>query len=339
MKDSDIKLIASCFGLDDIKGISEISSGHINATYRVDTAAESFLLQRINTSVFTDPYAVMENIARVLERIPVLRLIRTAEGGLCYSCSNGVWRMYNFIGDSISYECIVSADMAGRMGRALRSFHTVLSGLDASTLCETIPRFHDMDYRFSQLEDAIREDRAGRLSSVRDEVCFMMSGRERASRLSHMYADGLLPRRVTHNDTKLSNVLFDRRTGEYITFIDLDTVMPGTLLFDTGDMIRTGCSTAAEEEEDLDKVHFSEEFFEAMRDGYIEGNDMLTPMEKDLFAESGRTITFIMALRFLTDYINGDVYYRTEYAHHNLVRARNQIHLIMEMDDYLGGQA
>ncbi len=339
MKDSDIKLIASCFGLDDINGISEISSGHINATYRVDTAEESFLLQRINTSVFTDPYAVMENIARVLERIPVLRLIRTAEGGLCYSCSNGVWRMYNFIGDSISYERIVSADMAGRMGRALRSFHTVLSGLDASALCETIPRFHDMDYRFSQLEDAIREDRAGRLSSVRDEVCFMMSGRERASRLSHMYADGLLPRRVTHNDTKLSNVLFDRRTGEYITFIDLDTVMPGTLLFDTGDMIRTGCSTAAEDEEDLDKVHFSEEFFEAMRDGYIEGNDMLTPMEKDLFAESGRTITFIMALRFLTDYINGDVYYRTEYAHHNLVRARNQIHLIMEMDDYLGGQS
>ena len=335
MKDSDIKLIASCFGLDDIKGISEISSGHINATYRVDTAAESFLLQRINTSVFTDPYAVMENIAKVLDRIPVLRLIRTEEGGLCYSCSNGVWRMYNFIGDSISYERIASADMAGRMGRALRSFHTVLSGLDASALCETIPRFHDMDYRFSQLEDAIREDRAGRFSSVRDEVCFMMSGRERASRLSHMYADGLLPRRVTHNDTKLSNVLFDRRTGEYITFIDLDTVMPGTILFDTGDMMRTGCSLAEEDDEDLGKVRFSVPFFQAMREGYLSlSSGMITEMEASLFNESGMAITFIMALRFLTDYLNGDTYFRIDRPDHNLIRARNQIRLIEEMEKH-----
>ena len=339
MEDSDIKLIALNFGLDDIKRISEISSGHINATYRVDTPGESFLLQRINTSVFTDPYAVMENIAKVLDRIPVLRLIRTAEGGLCYSGSSGVWRMYNFIENSISYERIASADMAERMGRALRDFHSVLSDLDASVLCETIPRFHDMDYRFSEFDDAVRNDRAGRLASVSDEVHFMMDGRKRASMLSHMYADKALPRRVTHNDAKLSNVLFDRRTGEYITFIDLDTVMPGTLLFDTGDMIRTGCSTAAEDEDNLDKVRFSATYFEAMMHGYIDGNAMLTSAEKDLFPESGRTITFIMALRFLTDYLNGDVYYRTGYSDHNLVRARNQIRLIMEMDEYSGGRA
>ena len=153
-----------------------------------------------------------------------------------------------------------------------------------------------------------------------------------------MYSWGILPRRVTHNDAKLSNVLFDRDTGEYITFIDFDTIMPGTVLFDTGDMIRTGCSTAAEDEADLDEVHFSPEYFDAMFRGYAEGNDVLTPIERDLFAESGRTIAFIMALRFLTDYLNGDIYYRTDYAEHNLVRARNQIRLIMDMDEQSGGR-
>ena len=150
-----------------------------------------------------------------------------------------------------------------------------------------------------------------------------------------MYAEGKLPKRVTHNDTKLSNVLFDRKTGKYITFIDLDTVMPGTLLFDTGDMIRTGCSTATEDEKDLGKVHFSLDFFNAMRHGYVDGNDMLTVEEASLFAESGRTITFIMALRFLTDYLNSDTYYRVDYSDHNLVRTRNQIKLIEDMDRLL----
>ena len=138
---------------------------------------------------------------------------------------------------------------------------------------------------------------------------------------------------VTHNDTKLSNVLFDKDSGEYITFIDLDTVMPGTLLFDTGDMIRSSASTEREDE-NPDDVHFSPELYRGLRCGYFEGNDSLTELEKSLFALSGRTITFIMALRFLTDYLNGDVYYHTDYSEHNLVRARNQIRLVKDMDEF-----
>ena len=330
----DVRRIAAEFGFRDIS-FSEISAGHINATYRIDSEKGSYLLQRVNTSIFTNPEKMMENIALVLERIPSLSLAKTADGKLFFEDETGFYRVYNFVENSVSYDKITSPDMAGRMGSALRSFHVMLSGLDGSRLYETIPHFHDMFSRFSQFDEAVGEDRAGRASSVQDEISFMNSNRERAQKISSLYAQGLLPVRVTHNDTKLSNVLFDRTTGEYITFIDLDTVMPGTVLFDTGDMIRTGCSTATEDEKDLSIVHFSLDYFRAMEDAYLSSNDMLTEREASLFAESGRTITFIMALRFLTDYLNGDTYYRVDYDDHNLVRTRNQIKLIEEMDKLL----
>lgn len=338
VQENEIRKVAGRFGFHDVSGISRISAGHINATYRIDTAEGQFILQRINTSVFTEPERMMENISIVTEKIPELRIIKTEDGRLCDREGYGVFRMYNFIPDSVSYEYIDSDQLAERMGKALRNFHTVLSGIDASSLSETLPHFHDMAFRFRQFDEALDADRAGRKDSVKEEIRFLTDGKERASIISSLYAEGKLPGRVTHNDTKLSNVLFDRNTGEYITFIDLDTVMPGTLLFDTGDMIRTGCSMAREDEENPENVHFSLSYFNAMKHGYLDGNDMLTPLESSLFAESGRTITFIMALRFLTDYLNGDVYYQTRYSEHNLVRARNQIKLVKEMDEVLGGQ-
>ena len=327
----DVESIAKEFGFDDIS-FSEISAGHINATYRIDTEKGSFLLQRVNTAIFTEPGKMMENISLVLEKIPSLFLVRTNDGRLYHEDESGFYRVYNFIRNSISYDKVTSPEMAAKMGEALRSFHGMLSEIDGSRLYETIPHFHDMFSRFEQFDEAVRNDRVGRAGKVSEEIGFMNRNRERAERISSLYASGALPVHVTHNDTKLSNVLFDKTTGRYITFIDLDTVMPGTVLFDTGDMIRTGCSTAEEDEKDLDKVHFSVDYFKAMENAYVSGNENLTETEKSLFAESGRTITFIMALRFLTDYLNGDTYYRVDYSEHNLVRTRNQMKLIEEMD-------
>ena len=336
MESFDVMKIAGMFGFDDVRGITEITSGHINASYKIDTEIGSFLIQRVNTSVFLRPDEMMENIALVLEKIPQMKLVRAVDGRPYYSDDTGFYRVYSFIEGSVSYDRIESEGMACRMGGALRSFHTVLSELPAGSLHETIPHFHDMDWRFMQFDQALGEDRAGRAASVVPEIRFMTENRERASVITHLYKSGVLPSRVTHNDAKLSNVLFSADTGEYITFVDLDTVMPGTVLFDTGDMIRSGVSTAAEDESDVEKIRFSLPLMRAMAHGYLDENQMLCDEERRLFVESGRTITFIMALRFLTDYINGDVYYRTDYSEHNLVRARNQIRLINEMDKIFG---
>ena len=332
----DVIGIAGRFGLTGISSVKELTAGHINASYKVETDRGAFLVQRVNTSIFSHPERMMENIALVLSSIPQMGLVCALDGRPYYSDETGFYRVYGFVEDSVSYDRIESEDMAYRMGAALRSFHTVLADISGEKLYETIPRFHDMDSRFAQFEDALSRDAAGRAASVSHEISFMGENKERAVRISRLYASGVLPSRVTHNDAKLQNVLFSRCDGSYITFVDLDTVMPGTLLFDTGDMIRSGASTAEEDEKDLSLVRFSPEYLSAMVHGYLDDNPMLTAEERSLFAESGRTITFIMALRFLTDYINGDVYYRTDYPEHNLVRARNQIRLIENMDDFFG---
>ena len=331
----DAKEIASHFGFEDINEVHEISSGHINATYRLDTGKGRFILQRVNTSIFADPGRMMENISIVLGKIPRLFLVPALDGRPYYENGSGFYRVYNFIEDSITYGKVESEDMAWKMGRALREFHSALASVDGSALYETIPHFHDMSFRLEQFEDALSEDRAGRAASVMREIGFIRENGERASRISSMYNGGLLPRRVTHNDAKLQNMLFSRTSGEFLAFIDLDTVMPGTILFDTGDMMRTGCSLAEEDEENLEKVRFSIPFFQAMREGYLSLSEgMITEMESSLFNESGMAITFIMALRFLTDYLNGDTYFRIDRPDHNLIRARNQIRLIEEMEKH-----
>lgn len=332
----DVIDIAGRFGLTDVSSVKELTAGHINASYKVETERGAFLVQRVNTSIFPHPEEMMENVALILRSIPRMELLYASDGRPYYSDDTGFYRIYGFVEDSVSYDRIESEDMAYRMGAALRSFHTVLGDIPGERLHETIPRFHDMDSRFAQFEEALSRDAAGRAASVSPEIAFMEGSRDRAVRISRLYASGVLPSRVTHNDAKLQNVLFSRCDGSYITFVDLDTVMPGTLLFDTGDMIRSGASTAEEDEKDLSLVRFSPEYLSAMAHGYLDDNPMLTAEERSLFAESGRTITFIMALRFLTDYINGDVYYRTDYPEHNLVRARNQIRLIENMDDFFG---
>ena len=231
-----------------------------------------------------------------------------------------------------------NSDLAYKVGKAVGTFQNQRSDYTGPALHETITDFHNMRVRYEQLESAASKDSVSRLTSVRTEFDFLLANRERGAVLTDGLASGKLKRGITHNDTKLNNILFDDKTGEAICVIDLDTVMPGTVLFDTGDLIRTATNTGAEDERDLSKVGFDLELFRSLAAGYISSaGSFLTDYEKSLIAESGRALTQIMAVRFLTDYLNGDVYYKTERESHNLDRARTQIRLMQSMDEQWNG--
>lgn len=263
-----------------------------------------------------------------------LTLIPAKDGRFFYLDPAGeYWRTYLFIEDAVTYERMESPALARKAGAAIGAFQRQLSDYRGPALHETIPDFHNMHSRYDQLDHAVAHDVAGRLAEVRAELAFLEANRARGMILSDGLARGTLPRGITHNDTKLNNILFDAATGNALCIIDLDTVMPGTVLFDTGDLIRTAANTACEDEPDLSKVRFDTSLFAALIDGYLStASSFLTPAEKSLIAESGRVLTQIMAVRFLTDYLNGDRYYKISRPTHNLDRARSQIALIRSMD-------
>lgn len=263
-----------------------------------------------------------------------LTLIPAKDGRFFYLDPAGeYWRTYLFIEDAVTYERMESSALARKAGAAIGAFQRQLSDYRGPALHETIPDFHNMHSRYDQLDHAVAHDVAGRLAEVRAELAFLEANRARGMILSDGLARGTLPRGITHNDTKLNNILFDAATGNALCIIDLDTVMPGTVLFDTGDLIRTAANTACEDEPDLSKVRFDTSLFAALIDGYLStASSFLTPAEKSLIAESGRVLTQIMAVRFLTDYLNGDRYYKISRPTHNLDRARSQIALIRSMD-------
>lgn len=326
------------------------TQGHINSTFvstfSKDGTKTKYTHQKINKNVFKKPKEVMENILAVTKHIEakvsdlpdkerrVLSVVFTKDHKPFYIDENDdYWRTYVFIENVNTYDKIPSVSAARNLGRGIGTFQKQLSDFDGSRLNITIPHFHDMNMRYRQLEDAISRDPAGRVSKVQEELDFLFENRERGAKIWNAFEDGTLPNRVTHNDTKMNNVLFDPATDEAVCVIDLDTIMPGTILFDTGDMIRTACSTAEEDEKDLSKISFSTEMYKSLIGGYREiADSFLTSEEKDWIKESGRTITQIMAVRFLTDYIAGDVYYNIAYPEHNIVRAHTQIALMKSMD-------
>ena len=353
----------------DLVSFKPFGGGHINGTYlsvwnQAGTQVR-YTHQRINRRVFQNPAAVIENIRRITEHIaakliaeaepaatiatqptpqpgtaavPVSRqaltLIPAKDGRYFYIDPAGeYWRTYLFIEDAVTYERMESSALARKAGAAIGAFQRQLSDYRGPALHETIPDFHNMHSRYDQLDHAVAHDVAGRLAEVRAELAFLEANRARGMILSDGLARGTLPRGITHNDTKLNNILFDAATGNALCIIDLDTVMPGTVLFDTGDLIRTAANTACEDEPDLSKVRFDTSLFAALIDGYLStASSFLTPAEKSLIAESGRVLTQIMAVRFLTDYLNGDRYYKISRPTHNLDRARSQIALIRSMD-------
>lgn len=324
-------------------------NGHINDTFLV-VADKRYILQRMNHQVFPHPDEVMENILGVTE---FLREKARKEGGDVERCTLCVvptltgenyhrdslgmwWRLYEFCERTVTRERVESiADFEG-CAEAFGRFGGLLSDYPAERLYEPIARFHDTPDRYRKLIAAIERDAAGRAASVSAEIDFAKTREDFAHTLERAHNDGKLPLRVTHNDTKLNNILFDESTGEAVCVIDLDTVMPGYSVNDFGDSIRFGANTAAEDETDLSKVSLDLTLFEAYADGFIRGSaGRLEDGELALLPIGAMMMTFECGMRFLTDYLDGDVYFRTHYAAHNLDRCRNQFALLSDMEKKL----
>jgi hypothetical protein len=318
----------------------EIPTGLINSTYAVtcrngekDTR---FILQSINSAVFPQPQKVMENIFHVTlhngSRGPgteQLHLIPIHDGRSWLTLpDNTVWRCYPFHEHTQTFEKISSPELAFRAAAAFGSFQANLADLDASTLHETIPNFHHTPTYFAKLLAAVKSDPEGRLAEAREDVEFILSQESMATALT----GAGLPVRVTHNDTKISNILFPTNPALPPIVIDLDTVMPGLALFDFGDLVRSAASSAAEDEQDLGKVFINTQLRDALTDGYLStAGEFLTPEEKALLPIAPKVLTLELATRFLTDHLCGDKYFRTKFPGHNLVRARNQLALLKSM--------
>ena len=334
----------------EFENAKPFGSGHINNTYQSVWNQAGVKLrythQRINEQVFIHPGEVMENIWRVTDHIRkkltgagdtsrrVLTVIPSADGKpWVRDREGGWWRTYLFIEGTHSLELTSSPEDARFLGASIARFQSQLADLGGPRLHETIPDFHHMEKRYRRFYDALSADCCGRAKNVGAEIDFMRENEERGGILIRALKDGSIPERICHNDTKINNILVDDKSSEALCVIDLDTVMPGTSLFDVGDLIRTVTTRAAEDERDLAKVAFDPVFFRALLSGYLsEAGAFLTTKEKELLCEAGRNITQIMGLRFLTDYLEGDHYYHTARPDHNLDRCRNQIALIRSMD-------
>lgn len=326
----------------------ECKVGHINSTYFVDCDdGERYVLQMINTSVFKDPDILMDNIVGVTAHIRsklaaegndpergTLRFYRDSTGKYYHKDAEGkCWRIYKYIGD---VDCLQSADstkILERVGKAFGHFQMQLADYDASTLRETIPNFHNTPSRLADFREALNRDTVGRASGIPADIAFVFAHEDVCSYITDKMALGILPARVTHNDTKLNNILMDSQTGEPVCVIDLDTIMPGSVLYDFGDAIRFGASSAAEDETDLSKVYMREDAFEAFAAGFVSGLEgSLSETEILELPMGALVITLETGIRFLTDYLNGDTYFRTHYPNHNLDRARNQFALVRDME-------
>ena len=322
-----------------------MKSGNINATYHVtyrheDKTLKSYIFQRINTHVFKNPVEIMENIDRVTEHIRAkktgevaLHFHHSAEG-LNYMYDEGAfWRVMNYV-ESETYDLSDDLSVIYETGVAFGQFQLRLSDFDGSLLHETIPDFHNTKKRLDDLFAAAERNIADRADAVAEELDYIRAVREVAERLSVAFANGEYPARVTHNDTKCNNVLFDKKTKKPLVVIDLDTVMPGMSMYDFADAARFIASSTVEDEPDTHKVSFELEKFRALARGYVGTvREHITPAEIDTLVEATFAITVEIAARFLTDYLNGDTYFKILYPEHNLVRARCQIALAKSIDE------
>jgi Ser/Thr protein kinase RdoA (MazF antagonist) len=338
---SDVCDIAGQFQLaGDFLRAEPFGSGHINDTYRFTFAAggarRRYILQRLNTAVFQNPAAVMENIRRVtahlgekMSGVPdaarrVLTLVPARDGKSFHGDADGnCWRVFPFIERTRAVDVVESPAQAFAAAQAFGQFQKLLADLPAPRLHETIPDFHLTPKRFGALEKAITADAFNRAASAKPEIEFALQNKA----ICRVLLDARLPERVTHNDTKLNNVLLDEMTGEGVCVIDLDTVMPGLALYDFGDMVRSMTNQAAEGERDLAKVELQFPVFAALLRGYLAAADFLTPAEKNLLPVSGQLIAFELGLRFLTDFLSGDTYFKVRRDGENLDRCRAQFKL------------
>ncbi|MBR3965663.1 MAG: aminoglycoside phosphotransferase family protein [Clostridia bacterium] len=341
--------LLSKFDLEaDPKGVKVVpyGGGHINSTFLVDTDPK-YILQKINTHVFPYPVELMRNIELVTEHLTkkmvaagedasmgTYRVVKAKDGNNHIKDDDGsFYRVITFI-DAVSHEKVDDPTELYRAAKVYGKFQKMLSDFDANELFEVIPMFHHTPNRMKNLLKAIEKNKSGRLDSVKADVEFALSYKDRISAVVDGIADGTIPLRVTHNDTKLNNFLFEKDGDECVCLIDLDTVMPGSLLYDYGDALRVGASSAAEDETDLSKVNFCLEPFEQFTKGLLESfAGDITERELALLPYSHLLMTFEVGIRFLTDYLDGDVYFKTAYAEHNIDRARNQFKLVRDIDE------
>jgi hypothetical protein len=331
----------------------EIESGHINTTYMAtyeaaDGLRQRYILQRINQNVFKKPLAVMRNVECVTRHInwKVLRVkkdlggqtlnLYPGRGGRFWveGPNGGIWRCYNYIEGCQTYDVVENTRQAYQAARAFGSFQDLVSDLPPDDLEETIPDFHNTPKRYQRLMEVAAADPKGRLESVRAEFDFIQARAGITGVLLDLQAEGKIPVRVTHNDTKINNVMIDADTDEAVCVIDLDTVMPGLSLYDFGDLVRTATSPAEEDETDLSKVQMRMPMYEALVEGYLDSaGDFINDIEVDHLAFSGKLITLEIGIRFLTDHLEGDVYFKTQRENHNLDRCRTQLALVQRIEE------
>jgi Ser/Thr protein kinase RdoA (MazF antagonist) len=336
-------------------GGDSYGGGHINDTYRLiqqdGALCHNYILQRINHYVFKRPDHVMENIERVTryarERIlaaggdprrRVLTLVPAHDGRSFTLDERGnTWRVYLYIDGASLYQAAPNLNVLYSAARSFGEFQVLLADLPGDRLHETIPDFHHTRKRFAAFQEALRADKAGRAASVKPEIDFILKREADASVVIDLLEQGRLPERVTHNDTKINNVLIEESSGEGLCVIDLDTVMPGSALYDFGDMVRAGAASAAEDEPVTDKAGIDIDRFTQLARGYADAvRDLLVPLEWELLAFSARLITFEQGIRFLGDYLNGDIYYKIHRPGQNLDRARTQLKMVAEMEKHMG---
>ena len=330
--------------IGDIQSLDPYGNGHINDTFLVCTVDRRYILQRINSAVFPNPAALMANIDKVTSHIikkstfgkkdSTLSIVKTDRGEILHCDSTGsFWRMYDFIENTVSRERVESPADFYICAKAFGEFQRQLADFPASELCETIKDFHNTPARLELLLSAERADVCYRACGARAEFDFAISRRHFCNTLERARRNGTLPLRVTHNDTKLNNILFDAEDGRAVAVIDLDTVMPGYSVNDFGDAIRFGANTAAEDETDLSLVSLDLELFKSYAQGFIEGcNGSLTQEEIRLLPVGAIMMTLECGIRFLTDHLLGDVYFKIHRVGHNLDRARNQFALVADME-------
>ena len=348
----EFRSITRSFALHgDVVAAAPYGSGHINDTYAVTVsqagAPMRYIFQRINHTIFKDVPALMDNILRVTahqqDRLTAaggsdasrraLTVILARNGKPFVRDEHGAWwRAYLFIEGAITHDKIESPGQARTAAKAFGEFQRLLADLPGARLHETIPGFHDTPRRFATLGKAIEVDAVKRAGGAAAEIAFALEQKALACRLTDLLAQGLVQERVTHNDTKLNNVMLDNDTGAGVCVIDLDTVMPGLSLYDFGDMVRSATNAAAEDETDLNLVFARPEIFTALAEGFLAGcGSALNTVERAHLAVAGQVMTYEVGIRFLTDYLQGDIYFKIKHPGHNLERARNQFALLRSL--------
>ena len=333
-----MKEIANQFILEgDILSIEPYGNGHINRTYLVKTSANNYILQGINSYVFKTPLAIIANIELLWETQPnnhiILPMMPTQQGGHSVTADEVVWRIFPFAEGYTSYEFIEEPWQAEKAANAYATFMKTFANIDTSRLQATIPNFHNGHLRFQQLEDAHKQATPARKEKAKHLYEFAQEHKVIFDLIQKEVDEKRIPIRITHNDTKINNVLINKANPDDFRVIDLDTVMQGILLYDFGDMVRTSVSPTEENEADDSKIVFNTDFFEALCKGFSVMNPVMTDSEKAHIVDGAKYMIFIIGIRFLADYFNNDIYFKTSYPEENYIRARNQFVLLQRLED------